>query len=91
VLHWFFYFLYCFLVISLSFIFYNRSLLHLLVLSEALIIILVLSLGVLTLVFNIYYLLGLSILVLIFGGLELSINLLILTLNVKNYFKKTTL
>lgn len=79
-LHWFFYFLYSIIIIFISFVFYHKSLLHLLVLSEVLIIFLVLCLSTLSITFNLYYLLGLSILVVIFGGLELAINLLILTI-----------
>ena len=79
-LHWLFCFSYCFLLICLSFLIYNKSLLQLLVLSEVLIIVLTLCAVTISLVYNIYFLSGFVVIILIFGGLELSINLLLLTL-----------
>lgn len=79
-LQWFFYFLFLFIVITLSFIFYNKSLLHLLILSEIIIILFICIISALMLLFNIYYLVGLSLIILVFGGLELAINLLFLVI-----------
>lgn len=81
VLHWFFYFLFFLIIVISSLIFYNKSLLHLLVLSEVIILLIVFMLLSLTVYFNIYYLVGFALLILILGGLELSINLLIITIN----------
>lgn len=77
-LHWFFYFLFMLIIITLSFIIYSKSLLQLLILGEAIIILFIGMCSSLAIFFNTYYLIGLSILLLIFGGLELSINLLFL-------------
>lgn len=79
-LHWLFCFTYCFLLVCLSFLIYNKSLLQLLVLSEVLIILLAMCAITISLLYNIYFLSGFVVIILIFGGLELSINLLMLTL-----------
>lgn len=63
-----------------SLIFFNRSLLQLLIISESLIILLVFIFLSLAIYFNLYYLISLSLILLILGGLELSINLLIVTI-----------
>lgn len=81
VLHWFFFFSFFFLTILISFIIYNKSLLQLILLSEVLLILLVLICVLISTLYNIYYLIGFSILLLIFGGLELSLNLLLITIN----------
>lgn len=88
VLHWLFCFTYCLLIVCFSFIFYNRSLLHLLVLSEVLIILLTGIFTAISLFFNLYYLISFTIIILILGGLELSVNLLILTIKDKKFNKK---
>lgn len=80
VLHWFFFFLFYIYIIIISFYFINFSLLHIIILSEILIILLILLACVLTVTYNIYWLLGLGLILLIFGGLELSLNLLLLSL-----------
>lgn len=85
VLHWLLFFSYCFTIICLSFLLYNKSLLHLVILSELLIIIISLISAIISLYFNIYYLLGFILLLLIFGGLELAVNLLILTIIDENF------
>ncbi len=61
-----------------SICFLNRGLLSLLLISEAILLFLFfLSLSV-AIFYNIYYLLVISFFVLVFGGLELCINLLLL-------------
>ena len=78
VLHWFFLFLFFFITIMFSFIFFNKNLLHVLILSECLILLMVFMLLSLTVYYNIYYLIILSLILLILGGLELSVNFLII-------------
>ncbi len=60
--------------------FYNKSLLQLLLLGEVLVILLFTIFLALASYFNLYYLIGFSFFLLIFGGLELSLNILLLTL-----------
>ena len=91
VLHWYFIYLYIIIIIILSFILYNRSLIQSIFLGELLIILLFFLFITLSINYNIYLLIGLSIILLVFGGLELSLNLLILNLYVKIFFKKTNL
>jgi len=59
---------------------YNKSLLQLILMGELLVILLFILFLTLTSFYNIYYLIGFSFFLLIFGGLELSLNLLLLTL-----------
>lgn len=79
-LHWVYFFLYIFLCVLGSIILYNKSLLQLLLIGEILVILLFIVFLVLSTFYNIYYLIGLSFFLLIFGGLELSLNILLLTL-----------
>lgn len=72
--------MYLFVIIATSIMLYNKSLLQLLLLSELLVIMLFFIFLVLSTFYNIYYLIGFSFFLLIFGGLELSLNLLLLTL-----------
>ena len=72
--------MYLFLCVIGSIILYNKSLLQLLLLGEMLVILLFVIFLVLSTFYNIYYLVGLSFFLLIFGGLELSLNILLLTL-----------
>lgn len=79
-LHWLFFFSFCLFLTIFSFFSFNSSLLHLILSSEILIILLVLIMGVLAAYYNIYMLIGLATLLLVFGGLELSLNLLFFVL-----------
>ena len=72
--------MYLFLVIIFSIILYNKSLLQLLLLGEVLVILLFTIFLLLSTFYNLYYLVGVSFFLLIFGGLELSLNILLLTL-----------
>ena len=79
-LHWLFFYSFCIILVLLSFYSFNYSLLHLILLGEILIILLAVLSGILLLSFNIYTMIGLATLLLIFGGLELSLNLLFLAI-----------
>ena len=79
-LRWLFLFLFLILSILTTLWIYRRSLFHLIILSEVVIILLTLVLTILMLKLNLYYLVGFSLIILIFGGLELALNLLILVL-----------
>lgn len=79
-LHWYFFFLFLIFIVISSFFFINFSLFHTILISEVLIIFLVSILGINALCFNVYYLIGLGVLLLIFGGLELSLNLIFLVI-----------
>ncbi len=79
-LQWYFYINYILLGIIISFVLYNKTIFQLLILGEV-IIMLFFILGLTLLgVYNIYYLLGFSIILLILGGLELALNLLLLVI-----------
>lgn len=80
VLHWLFTFSFISIFILSSLIIYNKSLLQLILISEVLIIFLVLILVLISSLYNLYYLIGFSILIIILGGLELSLNLLLITI-----------
>lgn len=77
-LHYIFIFYFLILISLFSFLFNNKSLLNIILISELIIILISLILSIFTIYFNIYYFVGLSIIVLILGGLELSLNLLML-------------
>ena len=79
-LHWLFTFSFISIFILSSLIIYNKSLLQLILISEVLIIFLVLILVLISSLYNLYYLIGFSILIIILGGLELSLNLLLITI-----------
>jgi hypothetical protein len=79
-LYWTYIFLYLIICIFISFVFHNKSLLQLLLLSEIIIILLFTIFLTLASYFNLYFLIGFSFFLLIFGGLELSLNILLLTL-----------
>ena len=72
--------MYIFICVVSSIALYNRSLLQLLLLGEILVILLFIIFLTLSSFFNLYYLIGFSFFLLIFGGLELSLNILLLTL-----------
>ena len=80
-LHWLYLFSFLYLIILLSFILYNKSLFNLILLSEVVIIILILIMLTTAIYLNLYYLVGFSVLILVLGGLELSLNLLLLVIN----------
>lgn len=80
VLRWLFLFLFLILSITSTLWVYKKSLFHLIILSEVIVILLTLSMIILMLKLNIYYLVGFSLIILIFGGLELALNLLVLVL-----------
>lgn len=80
VLQWLFFFSFCIILSIFSFFIFNSSLLHLILISELMIILLVLIMAVLLSYYNLYILIGLATLLLIFGGLELSLNLLFFTI-----------
>lgn len=84
-LHYIFIFYFLIILSFFSFLFNNKSLLNIILISELIIILLALLCSVFMLYFNIYYFIGLSIIILILGGLELSLNLLMLIF--KCYFK----
>ena len=75
-----FFFLFLTVNILLSVFFYNKSLLQLLLLGELLVILFFIIFLTISVFYNIFYLIGLSFFLLIFGGLELSLNILLLTL-----------
>lgn len=79
-LHWLSLILYLLISILVSVGIYNKSLLQLLVLGEVLLIIFFITYIILASYFNIYYLISFSFFLLIFGGLELSLNILLITL-----------
>lgn len=79
-LRWFFLFLFLIFSIIITFWVFKKSLFQIIILSEVIVILITLLLIVLMLKLNIYYLVGFSLIILIFGGLELSLNLLILIL-----------
>ena len=79
-LSWSFYFSFFIGTLCISFLSFYKSLLTVLVITELITIfmfILALNIGVL---FNLYYLFGLALLLLILGGLELALAFLILVL-----------
>lgn len=75
-LHWLFFFSFCILMSIASFFIFNNSLLHLILIGEVLVVLLVMLMAVISAYFNLYILIGLATLLLVFGGLELSLNLL---------------
>lgn len=79
-LRWLFLFLFLILTVLITLWIYKKSLFHIIILSEVIVVLLTLLLTILMLKLNIYYLVGLSLIILIFGGLELALNLLILVL-----------
>lgn len=79
-LHWmyiFSFFLSCSLI---SFMFYNKNLINLLLISEIIILIIFFLTIIIASFYNINFLLSFSFFLLIFGGLELALNLLLLML-----------
>ena len=79
-LHWLFIFIYFLTCLILSLIFLNRSLLSTLIVSEVMIIILFCIGLVVGAHFNVYYVLIFSFFLLVLGGLELSLNILLFLL-----------
>ena len=77
-LHWLFIFSYLTFCLLISFCFLNRGLLSLLLVSEAILLMIFIIAITIASLFNLYYMLIFSFFILVFGGLELSLNLLIL-------------
>lgn len=77
-LHWLFVFIYLFLCMLVSICFLNRGFLSLLLVSEIILLLLFFLAMSVAIFYNIYYMLVISFFVLVFGGLELCINLLII-------------
>lgn len=78
VLHWIYLLSYFVFISLLCLIFLNKNLFSLLILSEVIIILVYILNLILASCLNIYYLIGFSFFILILGGLELTINILIL-------------
>lgn len=78
VLHWIYLLSYFTLVCLISLIFLNKNLFSLLILSEIIIILIYILHLILASCLNIYYLIGFAFFILVLGGLELTINILIL-------------
>ena len=76
-LQWLYILAYLFLCCTVSFIFLNKNLLSLIVISEVIIVLLYLSGLLLSSCINMYFLVGFSFFILILGGLEIALNLLI--------------
>lgn len=76
-LHWFYIFNYLILCTLCSLAFINRSFLSIILIGEFLLVILF-ALGLLLSgLFNLYYVSALGFVILVFGGLELALNILI--------------
>lgn len=78
VLHWLYLFSYLIICILFSFVIANKHMLSVLLLGEVLIILLFSISLLLTSIYNIYYLFAVSLIFLVLGGLELSLNLLLI-------------
>lgn len=79
-LHWLYVFSFFLNCALLSFIFYNKNLISLLLISEVILLLLFFLIIIVASFYNINYLLSFSFFILIFGGLELALNLLLLIL-----------
>ena len=79
-LHWISLFLFYFVCVLISLSIYNRSLLQIILLGEVLLLLLFCILLTLASFYNIYYLIGISFILIVLGGLEISLNILLLTL-----------
>lgn len=79
-LHWLYVFSFLLSCSLLSFIFYNKNLISLLLISEVILLLLFFLIIIVASFYNINYLLSFSFFILIFGGLELALNLLLLIL-----------
>lgn len=79
-LHWMYIFSFFLSCSLLSFIFYNKNLISLLLISEIVILIVFFLTIIIASFYNISFLLSFSFFLLIFGGLELALNLLLLML-----------
>lgn len=80
VLRWFYLFTYLTLSTTISLVIFQKSLFQVLIISESLIVFLTILCGCASLYLNSFILIGFSLILLIFGGLELALNLLILIL-----------
>lgn len=78
VLHWLFVFSYLTFCLMISLCFLNKGLLSLLLVSEVILLMLFIIALTVASLYNIYYMLIVSFFILIFGGLELALNLLIM-------------
>lgn len=80
-LHWLYIFGYLGLCCVVSLIFLNKNLFSLLLVSEVLLLVLFAVALSLAGFYNIHFLIGASFFILMFGGLELALNFLLLTIN----------
>ena len=79
-LHWMYIYSFFLSCALLSFMFYNRNLISLLLISEIIILLIFFLTIIIASFYNVNYLLTFSFFLLIFGGLELALNLLLLML-----------
>lgn len=77
-LHWLFVFTYLAFCLTISLGFLNKGLLSLLLVSEVVLLLLFFIALIVSTLYNIYYTMVVSFFILIFGGLELTLNLLIM-------------
>lgn len=77
-LHWLYLLSYLGLCTLISFIFLNVGLLPMLIVAEVTLVVLYFAGLLIAGLFNIYYLIGFSFFILILGGLELILNILII-------------
>lgn len=76
-LHWLYVFSFITFCCLISLGFLNKSLFNLLLLSEAIMLLLFFTTLLLANFYNIYYLLAVAFFTIVFGGLELALNLLL--------------
>lgn len=77
-LHWLYLFMYLFCVLILSLFFLNKNLLSIILVGDVILLLVFVIMIVTSIFINIYYLIPFSFFILILGGLELSLNLLLI-------------